>query len=527
VDLTISRGKAFLILLVSWAVIYLPGLGRPGLKGEEGRRVLPAVEMLKTGDWVLPRIGGRDYYSKPPGINWLVAASFAITGEQTELTARLPSVVFVLVFASMLIWMPSPWMSVKARLISAMIFLTNIALIEKGRLIEIEAVYISLTGIAVLLWFNIWSMNGPKWLLWLAPSIVLAFGMLVKGPFILIFFYSIVICVLYYSKKLRSLFSIWHIIGAGIIILLFLGWLYLAFERTSASEMSSQMSSQLLMRIITEFDFLYWGQNVIRSFTVFLPWLLFVPMLWDKSLISQIEQENVFLFRGCRLGIVIGFVAIILMPKMEARYTMPVIPVVSILLGWLLSLHTKFEAPDRLWKSILMVVLAISILTATAGLIFVTRSAATIAALVLAVCATAVIWRNRNEVQDTTGLTLVTALVFIVGMLQWTSFGLDIVTSKEARRPAAMAVNSIVPAGETINLFKPGSYIYPTVFCLRPPIRYILDANDVNEQVRYLLIKEKDLEVLKTEKRIASGSDEELYELPDKIPDGYRLVRIK
>jgi hypothetical protein len=286
------------------------------------------------------------------------------------------------------------------------------------------------------------------------------------------------------------------------------------------------MSSQLLMRIITEFDFLYWGQNVIRSFTVFLPWLLFVPMLWDKSLTSQIEQEHVALFRGCRLGIVIGFVAIILMPKMEARYTMPVIPIVCILLGWLLSLHTNFEATDRLWKNILLVVLAVSVLTAAGGLIFVTRSAATITALVIAVCATAVIWRKRNEIQDTTGLTLVTALVFIAGMLQWTSFGLDIVTSKETRRPAAMAVNSIVPAGETINVFKPGSYIYPTVFRLRPPIRYILDANDVNEQVHYLLIKEEDLKVLKAEKRIASGSDEELYELPEKIPDEYRLVRL-
>jgi len=46
-------------------------------------------------------------------------------------------------------------------------------------------------GIAIPLWLNVWSINGPKWLLWLAPSIVLAFGMLVKGPFILIFFYSV------------------------------------------------------------------------------------------------------------------------------------------------------------------------------------------------------------------------------------------------------------------------------------------------------------------------------------------------
>ena len=105
---TDNRGKVFLILLAAWAAIYLPGLGRQGLKGEEGRRVLPAVEMLKTGNWVLPRIADQDYYNKPPGINWLVAASFVLTGEQSELTARLPSVIFALIFVTFLIWMPIP-----------------------------------------------------------------------------------------------------------------------------------------------------------------------------------------------------------------------------------------------------------------------------------------------------------------------------------------------------------------------------------------------------------------------------------
>ena len=524
--ITTGRGKAFLFVLITWALIYLPGLGREGLKGEEGRRALPAVEMLKTHNWILPRIGGADYYSKPPGINWLVAASFAITGEQTELTARLPSVAFVLIFAAMLIWLPCPWMSVPARLIAAIIFLTNIALVEKGRLIEIEAVYISLTGIAILLWLSIWFTNGPGWLLWLAPSIVLAFGMLVKGPFILIFFYSVVIAVLCYSGRFKSLFSIWHIIGAGLILFLFLGWLYLASQQTSASKMTSQMSWQLLMRIFGKLELFYWGQNIVRSFTAFLPWLLFVPMLWDKQLISQIEQEDLPLFRGCRLGIVIGFVAILLMPKMEARYTMPVIPLTSVLIGWLLSLRKELVATDRLWKGILLVFLLISCLTATGGLVFVSRSPAVIVALVLAVCATAIVFWKRKEIQDTLGLTLVTGLVCIIGMLQWTSFGLDIVTSRETRRPAAMAINGAMPVGETIYIYKPISYLYPTVFRLRPPIDYVLDANDVNEQMHYLLIKKADLETLKADKKIGSYREKAAFKLFPRKPEEFYLVEL-
>jgi 4-amino-4-deoxy-L-arabinose transferase-like glycosyltransferase len=45
-----SRFQALVIVLLVWAVVYLPALGSLAVKGEEGRRILPAIEMLKTGD---------------------------------------------------------------------------------------------------------------------------------------------------------------------------------------------------------------------------------------------------------------------------------------------------------------------------------------------------------------------------------------------------------------------------------------------------------------------------------------------
>ena len=39
----LGRTEAFLIVFLTCVVIYLPALGVPDLKGEEGRRILPAV----------------------------------------------------------------------------------------------------------------------------------------------------------------------------------------------------------------------------------------------------------------------------------------------------------------------------------------------------------------------------------------------------------------------------------------------------------------------------------------------------
>jgi len=94
-----SRLGALAIVLLAWALIYLPSLGSIAIKGEEGRRILPAIRMLETGNFIVPQVGSNPYYRKPPLVNWLVAASFKISGVRNEWTARLPSALAVLAVA--------------------------------------------------------------------------------------------------------------------------------------------------------------------------------------------------------------------------------------------------------------------------------------------------------------------------------------------------------------------------------------------------------------------------------------------
>src|SRR5438067_11673269 len=94
-----SRLLAVAVVVVMWGVIYLPALGSIAIKGEEGRRILPAIRMLETGNYVVPQVGSSPYYRKPPLVNWLVAASFKIFGARNEWTARLPSALSVLAVA--------------------------------------------------------------------------------------------------------------------------------------------------------------------------------------------------------------------------------------------------------------------------------------------------------------------------------------------------------------------------------------------------------------------------------------------
>jgi len=525
-DLTLNRWKAFLIVLLIWAAIYLPSLGKPEFKGEEGRRVMPAITMLQTGNWIVPSVGGEDYHSKPPGINWLVALSFALTGQQTELAARLPSAFFTLAFVSLLIWMPNSYLGLSGRLIAAIVFLTNIKVIEKGRLIEIEGVYIALTGLATLWWINSWSRNSSRWALWIVPSIIIGFGMLVKGPFILIFFYCTVIAVLWYGRKVKDLFAVQHIAGIALFSIMVLGWLYLAYQHTDSDKMTSRMTSQLLIRILPRnIKFINRGAEVIEAFLNFLPWLLFVPILWDKKLVSRIAPEHTALFKGCRLGLVISFAIINLMPGAQSRYSLPAFPLASLLVGWAMSLREGFTRFDRFWKNVLLGGILIICPAAITGLFTITRTLAAFVVTALAVCAAVIVFRKRDLLRGTLSLTLATAAVIVVIMLQYAVFGVTLVTRYENRRPAAAMVNNAVPSDQIVYVFKPGYQAF--LYYVRPPVKYLLEDDQVTGDVHYLLLKQEDWERLENQPHILSRTPKILCRLPDSILKHFRLVKLE
>ncbi len=71
-----------LLWLVGLALLLMGvGLGlRDPWPADEPRFALVARDMLRSGDWLIPRVGGDLYADKPPVFFWLMAASMAITG---------------------------------------------------------------------------------------------------------------------------------------------------------------------------------------------------------------------------------------------------------------------------------------------------------------------------------------------------------------------------------------------------------------------------------------------------------------
>src|SRR5258707_13354577 len=91
--------QVLVLTTIIWAGIYLPGLGSVELEHEEPRRALPALHMLASGDWLIPRVGSEPYLRKPPLLNWAIALSCKLAGRPAEWAVRLPSVLATLALA--------------------------------------------------------------------------------------------------------------------------------------------------------------------------------------------------------------------------------------------------------------------------------------------------------------------------------------------------------------------------------------------------------------------------------------------
>jgi 4-amino-4-deoxy-L-arabinose transferase-like glycosyltransferase len=439
-DLIQSRVRAVATVVLVWAVIYLPALGSIAIKGEEGRRILPAVAMLKTGNYVVPEVGGNPYYRKPPLVNWLVAASFKVFGVRNEWTARLPSALSVLAVGIAFVTVARVSLGARASMLAAMIWLTNIGIIEKGRLIEIEALYVSLCGLAIIFWLGLYLQNKSPWLIWVSASIFLGLDLLAKGPTSLIFFYGIVIAVLAYSKDWRLLVHPAHFVGLLVMIGIAAAWAIPFLQSTTSHVAVEKWSGQYTGRLSGGgFKFVDWIQNVPRALIYFLPWVVLFPFARFSRLQQPSEQR---LSRALSWGTVLPFFAINLVPGALARYSMPALVPASWLLGMICASNAFRSAPgwvanDQFWGKIVSSFVALGLMIGAIGY-----------------PVTAIILQHRQQVKT-----------------------------------AAAQINALVPATETLYAVNPD--YQPVFFYVNAPLEYVTSVSTLPRDAKYFLVRKK------------------------------------
>jgi 4-amino-4-deoxy-L-arabinose transferase-like glycosyltransferase len=446
-----SRTSNLLIVLLVWAALYLPALGSLAIKGEEGRRILPGVTMLQTGNYLVPQVGGETYFRKPPLINWLVAASFTIFGRQNEWTARAPSVISVLLVALAFVSVARPSLGERGSLIAALMWLINAGIIEKGRLVEIEALYVSLCALAIIFWLSWWLQNKSAWLIWTVPFVFLGLGCLAKGPVHLVFFYGVVIAVVWQQRNWRALFHPAHFVGIAIMLGIFAAWAMPFVHATNQATATTKWSQQFTGRLRgSDFQFGRWIFNIPHGVLYLLPWAIFLPLVRLGDFANENDGR---LARGLFWGAVVPFVIVNLVPGSIPRYAMPaLVPAI-----WLLAMTLTQE--NLHWPN----------------------------------------WLGGKSFSTLARRRTIVVIVFVACIAMWV-YAIAVVPKLHQRqriKRLAAQIESSIPQGATVYALDPN--YQPIFFYMRSKLIYATDIDEIPTDATYLLVRpEREQETLES-----------------------------
>src|SRR5690606_17225825 len=119
-----TQKKIIILIIVSLAVALLGWQWVIELQAEEPRRAIVSIEMMLSGNYIVPQINDVSYYNKPPIFNWLMVAFFYIFGSFDEWVVRLPSLLSFIALGFLHYVFVKRFINAKTALYSSLFFIT-------------------------------------------------------------------------------------------------------------------------------------------------------------------------------------------------------------------------------------------------------------------------------------------------------------------------------------------------------------------------------------------------------------------
>jgi 4-amino-4-deoxy-L-arabinose transferase-like glycosyltransferase len=278
-------------LLIALIIIYiisvLVHLGYFPLNNEEPRRAIVAIEMLHSGNFVMPTTMGWEYYNKPPVYNWLIGLCMWLTGSTSETAVRLPSLIFIL------IWAFCNYHIVKRILPKEIAFLSSLFLVTSVDIYfwglsnggEIDIFYSFIVYLQAILIF--YANQRQRWLtLYVLSYLFCGIGFLTKGFPSLIFQALTLASLCVFNRSIRVIFKWQHLAGIGVFAIVVGGYLYAySFHSSPGILLADLLKESFNKSAFGEYQEKLLSKIISYPFSflkILLPWSLLLLLLFKK-----------------------------------------------------------------------------------------------------------------------------------------------------------------------------------------------------------------------------------------------------
>lgn len=325
--------KAHRVLLLATVfiggLVFFWGLGSiPLLSYNEARRAIPASAMFATGDWLLPKLNGELYLTKPPLLYWIAATVSHVLGNAGEWAVRLPSAFAATAVAALVYRYALRQFGAWPALFALQALIANTSFAMYARRAQIEMLLTALCFGSLLAALHFTRGEGGRRWLWLS-YLLLGAAVLTKGPVALLFVTLPLLADAFYQRQPRQWQALRDPIGWAVFLAVGSSWFVAVTWQMGFDVWRAILHKDIVNKV---------SGSSGDPFFMYVVWLLadFFPfslLLFAAPLATWRRWKS----NPPSVSLLLGAAATLLVYSMfsskNVKYLLPAYPLLAILLG--------------------------------------------------------------------------------------------------------------------------------------------------------------------------------------------------
>lgn len=327
------REASFWMVVALVAVIYGSRLSTLPVVGEEGRWARGAVQMLETGDWIVPRQQGQVFPERPPMSSWAMAIVGLIRGDVDRIAIRLPSILAIVATSILLYAYARAFTTQLGAMAAALVYATLGQVLQIGRHGESEALFTFWLSASLLLWHYGFSREWPPLRVWMTGYGCMAMAALVKGPQAPAYFIAVTVCyAVLVCRRVRFVFSFAHFAGIAFAATIIAAWQIPFWYVTDWNSVLATWTGLAADRFELSGLVKHLASYPLETFACLLPWSPLLIALAGGAFRRRLYQEYPIL-SFLLTAVVVTYPTVWFASAARGRYYMPLYPLLAVMIG--------------------------------------------------------------------------------------------------------------------------------------------------------------------------------------------------
>ncbi|WP_455212251.1 ArnT family glycosyltransferase [Kaarinaea lacus] len=257
---------------------------------DEPRRAVVALEMILSGNYVVPTLNGEPYLNKPPLLNWLTVSSYQLLNSFSEFAHRLPTIITLLAMSLVIFFANRVALNTTTALLVVLAMLTN------GRVLFLDSfigmIDVPFALLVYAMFMAVYFLGEAKRYraLFLVTYLLTALAFLTKALPALVFCGFTLLTYFIFFDNWRRLFSLNHVLGILLLVAI-LGAYYVLYLDSSGIDLATLLQTifyESSKRTVIRFGLLDTLTHLITfpfdTLANFAPWSFLVLLLFNGDI---------------------------------------------------------------------------------------------------------------------------------------------------------------------------------------------------------------------------------------------------